>query len=169
MPELWDAYDNRMNLIPDVTLIRDEPIPEGMYHIVVDILVKHKDGEYLLMKRDPRKANGGMWEASAGGSALKGEDPLTAAKRELREETGITDGKMTEVGRILSPLLNVYYVSYLFETEQEKSHIIFQEGETVGYKWVSEDEFLTIPHSQLLTERMQILIPELGRRRRELC
>ena len=58
--------------------------------MVCEILVRHTDGDYLLMQRDFRKSNfGGYYEATAGGSALKGEDKITCAKRELFEETGI--------------------------------------------------------------------------------
>ncbi len=41
------------------------------YHLVCDIIVRHSDGTYLLMQRGYRKPYGGMWEASAGGSALR--------------------------------------------------------------------------------------------------
>ena len=87
--EIWDAYDSDFNIIEGMTLIRGEEnsIPDGIYHLVCTILVKHTDGTYLLMKRDLSKTYPGMWEATAGGSALKGEDPLTCAFRELREET----------------------------------------------------------------------------------
>ena len=58
----------------------------------------------LMMQRDPRKHLGGMWEATAGGSALQWEDPLTCAQRELSEETGIKADKLTEIGRVLHHL-----------------------------------------------------------------
>ena len=89
MPEIWDAYDKELNKIDNVQLIRGEPIPDGFYHLVCDIVVKHTDGTYLLMQRDFKKTFGGMWELTAGGSALAGETPLEGAMRELREETGI--------------------------------------------------------------------------------
>ena len=80
----------------------------GLYHVVVDILVRHRDGTYLLMRRDPRKILGGLWEASAGGSALRGETPLEAARRELREETGIEAGSFTELGSyVLLPIVKL--------------------------------------------------------------
>lgn len=53
--ELWDAYDNKFNRINDMTLVRGEPITDGVYHLVCDIIVKHTDGSYLLMQRDLRK------------------------------------------------------------------------------------------------------------------
>ena len=64
-------------------------IPEGRYHLGVDILVVHEDGTYLLMKRsDDKDVYPVFWEASAGGSALSGEEPLEAATRELLENCG---------------------------------------------------------------------------------
>ena len=67
--EIWDAYDKDFNKISNMTLIREEPIPDGLFHLVSDIIVKHNDGSYLLMQRDKRKHFGGMWEATASGSA----------------------------------------------------------------------------------------------------
>ena len=51
--EIWDAYDEKFNIIEGITLVRGEEanIPKGMYHLVVDILVKHEDGTYLLIPK----------------------------------------------------------------------------------------------------------------------
>ena len=77
--EIWDAYFFDGTLAGQ-DLIRGEPISDGLYHLVSEILVRHIDGDYLLMQRDPRKPNyGRFFEATAGGSALKGEDALTCA------------------------------------------------------------------------------------------
>lgn len=121
MLELWDAYDSDFNRIEDMTLIRGENlpyenIPDGLYHLVCDVLVRHDDGSYLLMQRAPQKHFGGMWEASAGGSALKGESPLECATRELREETGIISERFTEVGRVVNPSTHSVYAEFLCET-----------------------------------------------------
>ena len=56
--ELWDAYDKDMNRIEGVKLVRGEPIPDGMYHLVCDIAVRHSDGSWLLMRRHPVKPFG---------------------------------------------------------------------------------------------------------------
>lgn len=83
--EIWDAYNAGFEIIEGVTLIRgqESTIPPGVYHLVCDVLVRHTDGTYLLMQRDPRKSYPNMWEATAGGSALKGETPVACAIREL--------------------------------------------------------------------------------------
>ena len=48
--ELWDAYNSDFEVIDGITLVRDEEksIPDGVYHLVCHILVKHQDGTYLL-------------------------------------------------------------------------------------------------------------------------
>ena len=159
--ELWDAYDSQFNKIKNKTLIRGEIIPTGLFHLVCDVIVKHTDGTYLLMKRDPNKHYGGMWEATAGGSALKGEDPLGCAKRELKEETGIISNNLVEVGREANEQTRSIYVEFLCETDWNKDNITLQEGETVDFCWVTKEELLNMKKDELVTERMQKYIEEL--------
>ena len=160
--ELWDAYDADFNKIEGVTLVRgEEPsFPDDLFHLVCDILVRHTDGTYLLMQRDPRKAYGGMWEASAGGSALRGETPADAARRELAEETGIIASDLIEVGRIADKSHHSVYAEFLCVTDWDKDKIQLQEGETVNYRWVSADELRSMSKDELVTHRIQQFIEE---------
>lgn len=89
MLELWDAYDSSFNKLENITLVRGKKIPDDLYHLVCEIIVRHTDDTYLLMQRDYRKHLGGMWELTSGGSAIQGENQLECAIRELKEETGI--------------------------------------------------------------------------------
>ena len=141
------AYFNyKDGTLAGVDLVRGEEIPEGLYHIVCDVIVKHKDGDYLLMHRDSSKeCYGGYYEATAGGSALKGEDKVSCAKRELLEETGISANDFTEIGQYTSH--DTIYYQFLCVTDCEKSSILLQEGETISYKWVSENDFISFVNS----------------------
>ena len=130
--------------------------------MVCEIIVKHIDGSYLLMRRDNSKCRGGLWEATAAGSALQGEDPLACAVRELREETGIISEKLTEVGRVLHHGHKSIYVEYLCDTDMDKTRIILQAGETSAYKWVTKEELLNMKRSELATQRIQNFIEELS-------
>ena len=159
--EIWDAYDRNLEKIEGMTLIRGEKIPEGVYHLVCDVIVRHTDGEYLLMQRDSRKHYGGMWEATAGGSALQGESPLDCAIRELREETGIRAEYLEEVGRVRAAGRNAIYCEFLCITDCKKDSIILQEGETSAYKWVTQDELLSMKREELVTQRMQNFVDDL--------
>lgn len=143
--EQWDGYFADGSLA-NRNLVRGEPIPNGLYHLVCEVLVRHTDGDYLLMQRDPRKPNfGGYYEATAGGSALKGESPLACAMRELLEETGIPAASFAEIGRCLSR--DTIYVQYLGRTDCDKTAITLQEGETIAYCWVTEPEFIAFVNS----------------------
>ena len=133
--EIWDGYWEDGSLA-NIDLVRGEPIPNGIYHMVCEILVRHTDGDYLLMQRDFRKSNfGGYYEATAGGSALKGEDKITCAKRELFEETGIEANSLEEIGQ------------YLCITDCDKTGVSLQEGETVAYRWIPEKEYILFVNS----------------------
>ena len=140
MPELWDAY------LPDgrkagKTIARGEPIPAGLFHIVSDVLVKHTDGDYLLMQRDYRKAGyPGLFEAGASGAILAGETPYEGAMRELIEETGIRADQLTFLFAA-SDLQCTLYFSYLCVTDCDKQNITLQEGETISFRWLSEEAF----------------------------
>ena len=161
--ELWDAYDADFKKIEGVTLVRGEEasFSDDIFHLVCDILVRHIDGTYLLMQRDPRKSYGGMWEASACGSALQGETPTDAAQRELLEETGIVATDLIEVGRVVDKSKHSVYVEFLCVTDWDKNKIQLQEGEAVNYRWVSAGELLSMEKEELVTYRIQQFIEEL--------
>ena len=158
--ELWDAYDENFNLIEGVTLTRGEKIKDGIFHLVCDIIVRHTDGDYLIMQRDERKHYGGMWEATAGGSAFAGESPLQCAARELLEETGIRADTLTEVGRVVDIECHSAYVEYLCVTDCDKNAVKLQDGETSDFRWVDKNTLLNMKNDELITERMELFIDE---------
>lgn len=151
--EIWDLYDKegkRTGETWERGFGNYKQIPEGRYHMVVDILVQHVDGTFLLTKRDMSKdVYPGYWEASAGGSAISGEEPVEAAKRELFEETGLKAIKMELVSHIFRNPSHSMFYSFLAIVDSDKDSVILQEGETVDYKWVDERGFLEYVESDL--------------------
>ena len=140
--EIWDAYD-RQGAKTGTDLIRGEKIGEGLYHLVCEVVVRHADGEYLLLQRDfSKEAYPGFEEIGAGGSALKGETPLQGAVRELREESGIEAGELEELYRIVSDRSHAIHHGYLCVTDAPKDSIVLQEGETIGYRWIGREELI---------------------------
>ena len=160
--ELWDAYTAE-GVRTGQTLVRGEKIPAGLYHLVCEVLVRHADGEYLLMERCHEKPNfPGYWEATAGGSALLGEDKFACIRRELREETGIECEHFTQIGRMLNPDGHCIFYSFLAVTDRPKASVKLQAGETVGYRWAGEEEFVEFLNSaQMVPTQKRRLLPWL--------
>ena len=142
--EIWDLYDEQGQKTGETwERSRAKEIPEGRYHIVCDILIRHQDGTFLLTLRDPNKdVYPGCLEASAGGSALSGETPEQAAKREMSEETGLSAEKLELIGITRKPQSHSVIYAYLAVVACEKDSVRLQPGETVGYQWVDPQVFL---------------------------
>ena len=139
--ELWDLY-TADGALSDTKISRGDVIPEGLYHLVCEILIKHVDGSYLCMKRAQSKTNfGGFYEATAGGSAISGEDKWQCVKRELREETGLNCNNLKEIGVYRDEEKQTVYCLFLGTVDCDKGAVKLQEGETEGFVWYSEEEF----------------------------
>ncbi|MCD8089192.1 MAG: NUDIX domain-containing protein [Clostridiales bacterium] len=151
--EIWDGY-YKDGTLAGVDLVRGEKIPEGLYHIACEALVWHTDGSFLLMQRDLNKETyPGFYEASAGGSALKGETPLECIKREIFEETGIKTDDITEAGHGTTPGSRCIHYSYVCRTDCDKTAVRLQKGETISYKWISLQELLAFITSDKIIDR----------------
>ncbi|MBP5605054.1 MAG: NUDIX domain-containing protein [Ruminiclostridium sp.] len=121
MMELWDLYDLNHRIIGEH--IRGNEMPDNGYHLVVHVWIRNSAGQYLITQRSATKRTYPlMWEC-VGGSVLKGEDSLTAALREVREEVGIKlhpqDGKkvLTQTrdfsgGTRVNDINDIYLFSY---------------------------------------------------------
>ena len=145
--ELWDAYSKEEELLGSM-LVRGEEIPRGQYHLVCEVLVRHEDGSFLCMKRSAEKPNyGGWYEATAGGSALAGEDKWQCVKRELLEETGLVCHQGEEIDRFLEEDKHAIFYIFLCTVNCDKESVRLQEGETEAYLWMSEEEFVEFVNS----------------------
>ena len=142
--EKWDLYDGQGNRTGETwERSRAREIPEGKFHYVCDVLIRHQDGTFLLTLRDPEKdPYPGCWEASAGGSALAGEAPEAAARREMLEETGLKAEKMELIGTTWKQETRSAIWAYLAEVSCAKDAVRLQEGETADYQWMEADQFL---------------------------
>lgn len=86
--EIWDLYTENRELTGK-THHRNVTLPDGCYHLVVQVWIKNKDSKYLISQRSSsRRSLPLMWEC-VGGSVLKGETSLDGAIREVKEEVGI--------------------------------------------------------------------------------
>jgi len=144
--EIWDLYNENRELLGK-DLVRGQDVPPGCYHLVVQVWIQNSQGQYLISQRSAdRQAFPLMWE-TVGGSAVKGEDSLTAAVRETKEEVGINldsdAGKLlfTQVGRQYrgkrySDILDVWLFSYDGTVDLNSATT----QEVAQAKWASKDE-----------------------------
>jgi A/G-specific adenine glycosylase len=66
-------------------------------HVRGAVVVLERGGRWLVRRREPGKLLGGLWEFP-GGKIEPGESPRRAARRELREETGLAAGPLRSRG-----------------------------------------------------------------------
>ena len=138
--ELWDMYDKDRNPLNKLHK-RGKPIPKGEFHIAVSILTLNSRNELLVTLRSPDKQPyPNLWEITAG-SVVAGEDSISAAVRELYEETGINaDPRELEYiaeYRGTGAIVDMYKIVRDIDIKD----IRLQQGETVDAKWVTADEF----------------------------
>ena len=158
--ELWDAYNKNEEKV-GVDLVRGEAIPKGLYALAVSTVVRHKDGTYLLMKRDESKAIApGFEEVGAGGAVQKGETPRQAAYRELWEETGIKATRLDPIFHLISEGTQGIYYGYLCLTDVPKDSIVLQAGETSAYRWVTQEELLAFCDSDACIPAQRIWLED---------
>lgn len=146
--ELWDVYDDSRNLTGR-THRRGDWLADGEYHLVVQVWIQNSNGEFLLTKRTPNKGYPNMWE-NTGGSALVGDDSLTAALREANEETGLT--LALENGKLIITLKHddAFVDIWLFRADFELSDVILQENETCDAMLADKAKILWMREQGLL-------------------
>ena len=132
--ELFDAYDIHGKSL-GYDLVRGMPIPDNVYHYVVEIYTFDHQHDLLVTKRHPNKFYPLYWEVTAG-AVLKGEKPLEAAVRELKEETGlsVSESDLICVSKIIND--HCFIVSYMVCIDSTQPVITLEDNETIAYQWI---------------------------------
>lgn len=133
--EIYDGHV--LHVVKDTVMLPDgKTAPrEICLHVGAVCIIPILDDGRVIMERQFRYAHGRVFfEIPAGKLDYVGEDPLSAACRELREETGAVAGKMTYLGAVdTSPALI-----------NEKIHMYLAEELTFGERELDDDEFLNV-------------------------
>lgn len=155
MSEIWDLYDKnkqKTGAVIERKLVHE--IPEGLYHLAVDIWVRTSDGRYLITQRSVNKPTYPLFWECTGGSVLSGEDSVDGAVRELAEETGVRAEK-TDLKLVNTIVYDNYIMDvYLYEHDMDLSEVVLQEEEVCGAKLATEDEILTMIEKGKFVERV---------------
>ncbi|HWR90220.1 MAG TPA: NUDIX domain-containing protein [Dissulfurispiraceae bacterium] len=123
--EIVDRQGRKIGQAPR-SVIHSDP---KLIHRVVHVFVFHSDGRLLLQKRSLNKdLYPGRWDTSVGGHISPGEDAMTAALREMREELGISCDSL--------PLLSSHLFEGLLETELVFAYSCMHDG---PFSWNTEE------------------------------
>ncbi len=138
--ELWDIY-NENGELTGRTLERGGVQAPGDYHLAVTVTVVNSQGEVLCTLRSMEKSvYPGVWE-NPGGGALSGETSLSAAVRELLEETGMSALPEELVFLSRRKAEGFFMDVYGLVRDVPAEELILQPHEVDGAKWVPIDEW----------------------------
>ena len=138
--EIWDVYDVKRQRTGK-TVVRQAAWGFEKYHLIVHVCVFHPDGRMLIQKRAHAKnAWPDLWDVSAGGSALAGEESFQAAEREVMEELGLALDL-----RNVRPHLSINYERgfddfYTVIRDVELNRLTLQTSEVAEVRWASLQE-----------------------------
>lgn len=160
--ELWDLYDIDRNLTGR-DHVRGKPIPQGCYHLVVQAWVRNSRGQYLISQRSASRPTFPLQWECVGGSALKGEDSLTAALREIKEEVGLDlpedSGRLllSKVRQNFRDLLD----TWLWEYDGEADLSNATTDEVAQVKWMAVEEIRELFDSGAMVYTMEYFFTEV--------
>lgn len=138
--ELWNVYDQYRHMT-DRVHERGKEMEAGNYHLVVHVWIVNDDGQYLIQRRQPWKIGfPNMWDCSAAGSAIMGDDSEQAAVREAKEELGI-DLEIEKGERLFTVKFQHGFDDiWLVRQNVGIEELQLQEEEVAEAKWASEEE-----------------------------
>ncbi|MCF0115918.1 MAG: NUDIX domain-containing protein [Erysipelotrichaceae bacterium] len=144
--ELWDLY-TRDRVLTGKTHVRGMPLPKDLYHLVVQVWIRNKKGEYVISQRAATRPMFPLkWEC-VGGSVTAGEDSYTGALREVQEEIGIDltgcTGRVvfTEVREFIGDIpVNDIVDVWIFDYDGEITLDKATTSEVIQSKWMSVKE-----------------------------
>lgn len=145
--EYIDVLDENSNPTGEVKS-REEVHQKGLWHRAVHVWLVNERNEILLQLRSKTKEiNPGLWDISAAGHAVAGDDSIKAAQREILEEIGITvsEEELTFLGQIKKTSIhkdgtyvnNQFDDIYLARTNLKVTDFTFNDGEVEKVEYVS--------------------------------
>ena len=137
--EKRDLYNENRELTGE-TVYKGEPIPEGMYIIVVLVYIQNSEGKFLIQKRS--KLKDGKY-ATTGGHVKSGETSVEGILSEVREELGL---ELNPEDLVLyygnhSAEQQVFWDDYYIKLDiDDISKLKLQEEEVESVKWATAEE-----------------------------
>ncbi len=134
MDEIFDVVDENNNVVGKAA--RKECHTKGLWHRAVHIIIVNSKGEMLLQKRAGDVYFPHYWDISAAGHVNYGQSFLRTAKRELKEELGLSVPlqKIRKIGSFSIPSVRYHYI--LYTAIYKGKNRIAGNREVSGLKWI---------------------------------
>lgn len=156
------VYDNPWIAVHEARVLRADGSP-GIYgtvhfkNLAVGVLPVDADGRLWLVGQHRYPLDAYSWEIPEGGCP-EGEDPADTARRELREETGLTAGRLELIATshlsnsVSDEVAYVYRATELAEGPSEPEAI-----ERLQVRKVAWDEAWSLLESGRITDSMSVI------------
>lgn len=142
--EMIDICDENNNLL-GIQKLKREVHREGLWHRTVHVWIYNSKKEILLQLRAKEKPTyPDRWDISAAGHISAGEEPITSARREVKEEVGLnlkkedlifwTIRKIKSVFKKIKD--NEFYYVYFFKFDGSINELKLQKEEVQEIKFL---------------------------------
>lgn len=148
MVELRDLYDAN-SVKTGKTYRKGDIIPEGYYPMVVMVVIRNSNGDFLMQKRVKEK--GGDWGVT-GGHPKAGETPLEGIITEVKEELGLDFSQENFIEYDSGCDGRDCYKMYFVNKDVELEDIIIQSDELSEVRWFSMEELKHMVDTKELNE-----------------
>jgi 8-oxo-dGTP pyrophosphatase MutT (NUDIX family) len=157
-----EIYQNPWIRVREDNVLRPDGNP-GIYGVVsmqnraIGVLPVHSDGSITLVGQFRYTLSEYSWEIPEGGCP-QGEEPLEAARRELREETGLQASTWRELGRVhLSNSVSDEEGFLFIATDLEQFEAAPEETEDLQIRRVGWSEVLRMAQAGEITDALSLL------------
>lgn len=148
MGELRDLYDINSNKT-DKTYHKGEKIPEGYYPMVVMVVIRNSNDEFLMQKRV--EAKGGDWGVT-GGHPKAGETPIQGIITEVKEELGLDFSNENFIEYDSGCDGKDCYKMYFVDKDIDLKDIKIQKEELSEVRWFTMNELQHMVDTKELNE-----------------
>ena len=155
------AYENPWIVVWHDEVDRPDGSP-GIYGVVhfsnlaVGVVAIDADDRVVLVGQHRYTFDAVSWELPEGGVPMD-ESPLDGAKRELREETGVTAGQWVELGRMeLSNSVTDERAVLFLATELTQGHAEPDATEALEIRWVPFGEAVAMTLDGRITDAISV-------------
>ncbi len=130
--------------------------PKRRPHVRGAVVVLRRGDRWFVQRRAPTGLLGGLWEFP-GGKVERSETPEGAARRELREETGLVAGPLRHRGVVRHGYSHFTVELHVFEgTPRDRPRLRVAPGR----RWVTRSQLLRLPIPKATEKIVRLLTPE---------